>query len=434
MCAADIKPEEVEWLWRERLPLGKCVIVAGEGGLGKSMVAAWIAATVSRGGEWPCGEGRSPLGSTIILTAEDGLADTLVPRLEAAGADRSKIHFASAVRVEDAGHRSFNLQRDLPELEKKIDELGDVLVVIIDPIASYLGKVDSHKNAELRAVLEPLGEMAARLRVTIIANTHLSKAAGGSANNRVIGSVAFVNHARAAFIVTKDPGDIGRRLFLPSKTNLGRAREGLAYRIADTCVGAGNGATPFMAPYVKWEESTVSMSADEAVAAMAEGAEGKSAKAEAIEFLRDELAEGPKPAAEARRAATNAGHTAKAIRMAREALGIKAQKASMQGGWVWALPKMPSFTSEDAPKKNWAPSGPFEESGTSPGAFGKTGRCPEDAQSRERAPSDGDHAPSSDDLGERPTDDLREGATDEFPDLPDFLDRRAVVPKVGSHS
>ena len=88
-----------------------------------------------------------------------------------------------------------------------------MLRVIIDPITSYLGKVDSHKNAEICSVLESLGKMAAKRHVTVIANTHMSKAACGSANSRVIGSVALVNHARAAFIVTADPEDSGRRLF-----------------------------------------------------------------------------------------------------------------------------------------------------------------------------------------------------------------------------
>ena len=153
------------------------------------MVLAWIAATVSRGGEWPCGEGRSPVGSIIILSAEDDAADTIVPRLIAAEADCLNLHILEAVRREDEnGHRTFNLQIDLPELEKKIEELHDVLLVIIDPITSYLGKVDSHKNAELRSVLEPLGKMAARQHVTVIANTHLSKAVNGNANSRVIGT------------------------------------------------------------------------------------------------------------------------------------------------------------------------------------------------------------------------------------------------------
>jgi putative DNA primase/helicase len=179
-CAADIEPEKVDWLWEQRLPLGKCVLVAGEGGLGKSMVLAWIAAAVSRGKAWPCGEGQSPLGSVIILSAEDDAADTIVPRLIAADADCSKVHILEAVcQEDDKGHRSFNLQLDLFELEKQIAELGDTLLVIIDPITSYLGKVDSHKNAELRSVLEPLSKMAARLHITVIANTHLSKATGG---------------------------------------------------------------------------------------------------------------------------------------------------------------------------------------------------------------------------------------------------------------
>jgi putative DNA primase/helicase len=63
-------------------------------------------------------------------------------------------------------------------LEKTIADLCDVVLVIIDPITSYLGKVDSHKNAELCSVLEPLGKMAARQRASVIANTHLSKATG----------------------------------------------------------------------------------------------------------------------------------------------------------------------------------------------------------------------------------------------------------------
>jgi putative DNA primase/helicase len=65
-CAAYIKPERVDFLWPGRLPLGKCTLVAGEGGLGKSMLLASVSAIVSRAGLWPCGEGTSPLGSVII--------------------------------------------------------------------------------------------------------------------------------------------------------------------------------------------------------------------------------------------------------------------------------------------------------------------------------------------------------------------------------
>ena len=52
--------------------------------------------------------------------------------------------------------------------------------VILDPVTSYLGKVDSHKNAEVRAVLDPVGEMAARMRVAVIANNHLQQGVAGA--------------------------------------------------------------------------------------------------------------------------------------------------------------------------------------------------------------------------------------------------------------
>ncbi len=339
-CAADIKPEKVDWLWEQRLPLGKCVLVAGEGGLGKSMVLAWVAATVSRGKEWPCGEGQARRGSVIILSAEDDAADTIVPRLLAADADCNKVHILEAVRMEDdKGHRSFNLQLDLPELEKKIEELGDVLLVIIDPITSYLGKVDSHKNAELRSVLEPLGKMAARRHVTVIANTHLSKAIGGSANSRVIGSVAFVNQARAAFIVTADPEDSGKRLFIPSKTNLGKPRDGLAYRIAEVVLPSPDKGEPIWAPYVKWEDTPVRMSADEAMAANAGGVEGRSAVEEAKQFLTELLADGAMAAKEVKGAASAQMISVATLRRAKSAIDVKVSREGFGPGStvIWSL-------------------------------------------------------------------------------------------------
>jgi AAA domain len=350
-CAADIKPEKIDWLWEQRLPLGKCVLVAGEGGLGKSMVLAWVAATVSCGKEWPCGEGRSRSGSVIILSAEDDAADTIVPRLIAADADCSKVHILEAVRREDdAGHRSFNLQLDLPELDKTIEQLDDVLLVIIDPITSYLGKVDSHKNAELRSVLEPLGKMAAKRHVTVIANTHLSKASGGSANSRVIGSVAFVNQARAAFIVTADPEDDSRRLLIPSKTNLGKPRDGLAYRIADQALPSPGHGSVIWAPYVKWEDAPVTISADQVMAALAGGPEGRSAREEAKQFLLDVLCTGEEAQKEIKRQAEEAGFHWRTVRRAKDALHVDARREGgigEHGRWIWCLPKKPKVSTSE---------------------------------------------------------------------------------------
>ena len=132
---------------------------------------------ITTAGLWPCGEGRASVGNVIILN-EDDADDTIVPRLMAVGADRERVEIISAVTTRDGkGKTVFNLQADLDLLERKIDEVGDVTLVIIDPISSYMGdKIDSHKNSEVRSVLEPISEMAGRKRITFLPVTHFSKA------------------------------------------------------------------------------------------------------------------------------------------------------------------------------------------------------------------------------------------------------------------
>ena len=318
--AADIVPEKIEWVWPNRIARGKHTTVAGEPGTGKSQQSIATAATVTTGGEWPCGEGRSPLGSVIILNAEDGAADTIVPRLIAAGADLERVHIVSAVNgVDGNGRRAINLQTDLELLEQKISEIGDVILVIIDPVSSYLGKADSHKNAEVRSVLEPIGEMAERTRVAVLSITHFSKTGSNTttkALHRFIGSIAFTGAPRAAFAVIDDVEHDGRRLFLHAKNNLAPEPQGLAYRLEQVLV-----AGDIIASRIVWEGAPVTMTANDAMAAEAAGTEGRTAKAEAIEFLQNALAGAPVPAADINRMAREHGLTTKAIRSAREALG-----------------------------------------------------------------------------------------------------------------
>ncbi|MGH7883251.1 MAG: DnaB-like helicase N-terminal domain-containing protein, partial [Candidatus Dormibacteraceae bacterium] len=89
---SEVEREEVEWLWWQRLPLGKVVVLDGDPGLGKSTLTLDLAARVSTGGQMPDGT-DSILGGAgvVVLSAEDGLADTIRPRLEAAGADLERV-------------------------------------------------------------------------------------------------------------------------------------------------------------------------------------------------------------------------------------------------------------------------------------------------------------------------------------------------------
>jgi putative DNA primase/helicase len=112
---------------------------------------------------------------------------------------------------------------------------------VIDPISAYLGGTDSHKNSDIRGLLAPLSEMAARHNVAIIGVSHMSKAAGAKALMRVNRSLAFVAAARAAFVVVSDSMDKTRRLFLPMKNNVGPDSTGLTFRIEGAIVASSAG-------------------------------------------------------------------------------------------------------------------------------------------------------------------------------------------------
>jgi putative DNA primase/helicase len=221
LCLADVTPKPIDWLWPNWLARGKVHMLAGEGGRGKSTILCDIASRATRGEPWPDGSANAGCGSVIILSAEDDPEDTLAPRLLAVGADMERISVVRAARDPDRTRRAFNLQTDLARLEVLIREKGDVSLIILDPVSSYLGKVDSHKNAEVRTVLEPLGDLAARLHVAVICNNHFSKG-GGNANNRIIGSVAFVNHLVSGVfpVRTSVPVPVRTSVLFPVRTSV----------------------------------------------------------------------------------------------------------------------------------------------------------------------------------------------------------------------
>jgi len=347
---SDIEPEPIRWLWPRRIARGKLTIIAGDPGLGKSLVTASIAAVVTTGGRWPVDRTRcTPPGVVLFLTAEDDAADTLRPRLEAAGADLSRIHIIEGViagYTGDGARRSkvFSLQEDLPGLAATLEKLGEVAAVIIDPISAYLGGTDSHKNADVRGLLAPLSALAAQHSTAIIGVAHLTKAEGKQAMMRVSGSLAFVAAARAAYLVGADRNDKSRRLFVPMKNNLGPDATGLAYRIEAASIQSKAG--PLETSLVSWESEPVPITADEV---MQSGTPQRaSALSEAKDWFDDTLIAGPMPVAEIFEKAGAEAISERTIRRAKKELGITPQKDGMKGGWLWSLqPKVAKPPEDD---------------------------------------------------------------------------------------
>ena len=337
--AADITPKKVDWAWPNRIALGKHSMIGGEGGLSKSQFLAFLAATISTGGVWPANEGKAPLGNVIMFSAEDDPEDAIVPRLLAAGADLSHVRIVEAAKDAN-GERLFDLQHDLNALEREIERFGNVNLVTFDPISSYLGsRIDGNSNNDVRRVLEPLSRIAARHKVAIVSLTHSPKGSGSKALNQFIGSAAFVNVVRAAFLVMRDPDDGDRILFLTAKNNLGKDPGSLAYRIGVRFVGEQDDIS---APYIVWEDKPVAITANEALAAANGDVRDRTATEEAADFLREILADEPVPQKDVEAQADGAGLSWATIKRAKKAAGVKAERRGIEGErgagrWYWSI-------------------------------------------------------------------------------------------------
>src|SRR5262249_27691885 len=187
-----------------RLARGKITLFAGDPGVGKSSLTTDIVARASIARMWPDNSSYASAGSCIILSAEDAANDTLCPRLAVAGPDMDRVRIMRMMGR--PGTKSFSLATDLPLLAAAIERLGDVTLLVIDPLSAYLGdRIDSHQTAAVRGVLEPLDAFAARYRCGILGVTHPPKAAQPKAINAFTGSLPFAAAARTAFIAIEQP-------------------------------------------------------------------------------------------------------------------------------------------------------------------------------------------------------------------------------------
>ncbi len=161
---SNVAPRPIHWLWPQRIPLGKLTLLVGDPAVGKSLLAADIAARVSAGIPWPDApnETNQPAG-VVLLCTEDDLADTVRPRLDAANADHRRIAAITSVKRNILSPlpvplRTICLLPGLPHLETAIHNTPECRLVIIDPILPSLNLGATPSNADTRAVIEPLAE------------------------------------------------------------------------------------------------------------------------------------------------------------------------------------------------------------------------------------------------------------------------------------
>lgn len=326
---SDVEPRNVLWLWEGRIPRGRISLLSGRPGEGKSMATMDWAARVSSGRAWPDGS-PCPAGSVVLVAGEDDPYDTIRPRLDAHNADPTRVHLLQSVmhvgRSGVAREAAFTLA-DLRALESTLTRIPDCALVIVDPIGSFLGGgVDAHRDNEVRSILAPLANLAQRSGAAVLLVAHQRKGAAPHADDLVLGSRAFTGLARSVLHLLSDPDNPDRRLMLPGKMNLSRPAPGLAFTI---------GGSP---PQIEWEPDPVALTADGVLAAQSNASGVRCTERDvAIDWLKDFLYEGSRPALEVIAEAKAAGLSERTVRRAMDGAGVSPRKTGLRGGWLWEL-------------------------------------------------------------------------------------------------
>lgn len=333
LSGADLTPQPVSWLWRDWLALGKLHILAGAPGQGKTTIALAMAATVTNGGRWPDGS-RCQRGNVLVWSGEDDPADTLLPRLIAAGADKRRVHFISGTRT-NGELQPFDPAADMVHLSAQAARIGDVRLIVVDPVVSAVTG-DSHKNTEVRRALQPLVDLAASIGAALVGISHFSKGGHGQdPASRVVGSVAFTAVARVVLVAAKVQGDDGedRRILARGKSNIGPDDGGFEYAIAQVEALPG-----IQASRIEWG-AAVQGTARELLREPGDESEETNAQDAASAFLREVLGDDLVPVKSVEAEGKAAGLAWRTIRRASDALGVVKRRGT-ENRWYWSLPKL----------------------------------------------------------------------------------------------
>lgn len=335
--ASAIEMRRVSWIWADRIALGTLALIAGPEGLGKSTLAIWLAARVTRG-DLP-GEDFGRPRSVLICAAEDSWEHTIVPRLLAAGADLDRV-FRVEVQTADEVTVGLSLPRDLIKLEDAA--LGeDAALLILDPLTSRLSEgLDTHKDSDVRRALEPLVAIADRAHLAIIGLIHHNKSGSTDPLQLVMASKAFTAVARSVHTAIRDPeDDTGqRRLFGTPKNNLGRGDlPTLGFTIVGHAIDTSEGVN--WTGRLDWLGEVEGTIAD-AMQRSTGDPDERSAIKDAGDWLVDYLTANGSTAksADVKKHGHAAGHSARTLARARKRVKATTETVGFPAITYWSLP------------------------------------------------------------------------------------------------
>jgi putative DNA primase/helicase len=350
---SKVKIEPVTWLWPGRIPIGQITLIAGQTGVGKSVIINDVIARVSTGAERPDGAGPTPEGGVLVF-GEDSVGQVQNPRLLAARADLRRIrHWKN-------DGPAFYLDHHLADLTADLRAHPGTKLVVLDPLPDY---IIASSYAGVRQVMGALRDLVREQGIAVIGIGHPAKGLPAPKDS-FGGSRGFPTLARAFWQVVQD--EDGRQFMLWVKGNLSGLRTGLEFESPVRQVGRQR----IEVPYASWIDEPVEMTAQDwwmLEKSRREEKPTKSAKIQATLFLQEFLRDGSKLADEVLEEVKRREIKRGSLHRAKEALGVKVMKQTgvKHGPWVWSLPAEKQPEPEAAPSQSGSNVVPFQKPSSS---------------------------------------------------------------------
>jgi hypothetical protein len=289
-------------------------IVEGDPDVGKSYLVTGIAVQITIGGKLPGGQ-RLEKGWVLYFSAEDDPAFTIRPRVDALGGDPSRIRF-------QANYNPFD-DEGLETFRNEVEEYPPDLI-IIDPLYAYIpSDSDVYRPNEIRAILAQISDIAESCGAAVVIIRHLIKGRRDRAIYQGAGIMDVIAVARSGLRVGIHPDDPKLRVIVHIKHNLSERGPSWMYELAKV---PGTGV-----PILKWAGET-----DLTPEQLMSGAQDNSSVlAHAEDFLRKELASGPKPALKIKAAAEKRAISDRTLERAKKNVGVCSSKKGTE--WIWSL-------------------------------------------------------------------------------------------------